>query len=95
MSLLALGAAVGAPASGVRRASTTNMYGQRYCEYLVVKGKLPKLTANVWNTYGLNACPERLWRKSSASAMAKQLNALTVALNGPRYWALLTFPWVG
>jgi len=72
------------------------MYGHRYCEYLVVKGTLPNLTASVWNTYGLNTCPERLWRRSDASAMAKQLHALTVALNGPRYWlmdsAVITLP---
>jgi hypothetical protein len=95
VSLLALGAAA-ATASGGRRATTTNMYGHRYCEYLVVKGRLPRLRANVWNTYGLNSCPERLWRKSNATAMAKQLNALTVALNGPRYWlvdsAAITLP---
>ncbi len=63
---------------------------------LVVKGKLPNLTATVWNTYGLDTCPPALWRKSNAATLAKQLGALTVALNGPRYWlvnsAAITFP---
>jgi hypothetical protein len=92
-SLLALGiaaSAVTASASvaGPRQATTTGMYGHRYCEYLVVKGTLPNLTARVWNTYGLSDCPERLWRKSDTGAMAKQLHALTVVLNGPRYWLM-------
>lgn len=72
------------------------MHGQRYCEYLVVRGKLPKLTADVWNTYGLNKCPAKQWNASDAGALAKSLGALTVALNGPRYWlvnsATVTLP---
>ncbi|MGZ4201931.1 MAG: hypothetical protein ACXVRH_07725 [Thermoleophilaceae bacterium] len=88
-------AAVAAPASAaVRR--TMNMHGRRYCEYLVVRGQFPKLTADVWNTFGLNDCPSRQWKASDTTALAKQLGALAVVLNGPRYWlvdsAQITLP---
>lgn len=68
--------------------SATGMYGDRYCEYLVVKGQLPNLTGTVWNTYGLNDCPPAQWKASDPAAIAKQEGALTVILNGPRYWLI-------
>ena len=75
---------------------TTNMHGDRYCEYLAVKGQFPNLKADVWNTYGLNDCPSRQWQSSDTGALAKQLGALAVVINGPRYWlmdsARITFP---
>jgi hypothetical protein len=78
---------VAAPAqgAGTRRVSS-HMYGKRYCEYLVVKGSLPNLTADVWNTFGLNTCPDARWRASDPAALAAQEGALTVVLNGPRHW---------
>jgi hypothetical protein len=68
--------------------SATGMYGDRYCEYLFIKGKLPDLKATVWNTYGLNDCPPAQWKASDAVALAKEEGALTVLLNGPRYWLI-------
>ena len=74
-----------APAAAAER-STTHMHGQRYCEYFALKGQFPDLKADVWNTYGLNSCPSARWKASDPAAIAKQLGALAVVLNGPRYW---------
>ena len=85
----ALTLAAAAPSSAAAAPTrTTGMYGDRYCEYLVVKGALPNLTGEIWNTYGLNACPEALWKASDAGVLATDLGALAVRLNGPRYWLM-------
>jgi len=76
----------GAAARDVR--TTRDMYGDRYCEYLVAKGRLPKLVATVWNTYGLNSCPQRLWQASDVTKLKARFKALAVVLNGPRYWLM-------
>jgi len=67
---------------------TRAMYDDRYCEYLAVKGAPPNLLATVWNTYGLNDCPPALWNASDATALARELGALRVVLNGPRHWLI-------
>ncbi|HEY5144960.1 MAG TPA: hypothetical protein VII98_15775 [Solirubrobacteraceae bacterium] len=83
--LVCLGAAGSAAARPTR---TTGMANDRYCEYLVVTGKLPNLVADVWNTYGLDDCPPALWRRSDANALKRQFGALAVQLNGPRHWLM-------
>jgi hypothetical protein len=92
VSLLAA-VAVAAPAGAAahetaKPISSTHMYGKRYCEYLIVTGKLPDLTGSVWNTYGLNTCPQKLWDATDAATLAKQQNALAVLKNGPRFWLI-------
>jgi len=77
-----------ATASAAKPKVTTGMYNDRYCEILAVKGTVPNLVADVWNTYGLNACPSALWKAQDAAAVTTQLGALTVRLNGPRFWLI-------
>ena len=88
--LAAAATAVLAPAAGAKEkvVTATGMYNQRYCEYLFAKGKLPNLTATVYNTYGLNDCPPDQWAKSDPEALVKQEGALFMRLNGPRYWLI-------
>jgi len=78
--------ALAAPAGAANVRTTEQMHGKRYCEYFAVKGQFPNLKADVWNTFGLNDCPSRQWKASDPTALAKQLGALAVVLNGPRYW---------
>jgi hypothetical protein len=73
-------------ASAAKPRVTTKMYNDRYCEILAVKGTIPNLVADVWNTYGLNRCPAAQWKAEDAPAITKRLGALTLRLNGPRYW---------
>lgn len=88
--LVALLAGAGQAAAAAKPTvlSSTGMYGDRYCEYLVVKGQMPNLTGTVWNTYGLNDCPTKLWEASDATKIAAEQGALTVLLNGPRFWLI-------
>lgn len=88
IAILALPAGVAGAARPRDQRGTRDMYNDRYCEYLVVKGKLPKLTATVWNTYGLNNCPPRLWKASDVAALRRRFGALAVVLNGPRHWLM-------
>lgn len=88
IAILALPAGVAGAARSRDQRGTRDMYNDRYCEYLVVKGKLPKLTATVWNTYGLNNCPPRLWKASDVAALRRRFGALAVVLNGPRHWLM-------
>lgn len=90
LTAAALGAlALAGPAAAKDRiVNTKGMYGDRYCEYLVLKGTLPNLTGTVWNTYGLNDCPEALWKATDVAALKAELGALSIVLNGPRYWLI-------
>jgi hypothetical protein len=80
--------AAGGAASAAPLRSTSAMFDDRYCEYLVVKGSPPNLFADVWNTYGLDDCPPALWKASDANALKTQLGGLAVQLNGPRHWLI-------
>ena len=88
VAVAALGAAGPAAAAKPVVRSATHMYGDRYCEYLVVTGKLPNLTGDVWNTYGLNDCPAAQWKATDIPRLQTELGALAVKANGPRYWLI-------
>ena len=68
--------------------TTVRMFNDRYCEVLAVHGTFPNLLADVWNTYGLNNCPPGPWEALDEKAVATELGALAVRLNGPRYWLI-------
>ena len=68
--------------------SVTNLRNQRYCEVLYGKRNFLKLEVKVFNTQGLNLCPEERWQELSKDAIAKQFDASIVVLNGPRYWMM-------
>lgn len=69
-------------------AAKAHLYNTRYCEILVAKGALPAVVVTVWNTIGLSTCPRKQWEAFDAPTMAKELGALVVVLNGPRYWMM-------
>ena len=62
---------------------------QRYCEILIGKGGLlmPK-EFDVYNTIGLNDCPDDLWAKINTEAIKTETGARFVKLNGPRHWMI-------
>lgn len=68
--------------------TATNQRGTRYGEVLVVFSEDGELTAHVYGTQLLNDCPQELWDSLDAEAIAKEMGALFVKLNGPRYWVL-------
>lgn len=69
-------------------AGRDHMRNARYCEMLVVSGGPLSLTAQVYNTLGLNDCPAEAWQKLDAEALARQYDARKVILNGPRYFLM-------
>ena len=47
------------PPAGMKERS--NLRNVRYCEVLVVNKRFTSATASVYNTLGLNDCPESQW----------------------------------
>lgn len=64
------------------------MHGARYGEVLLVKGRLNHIEATVYNTLGLNDCPDDLWYALDPDAIKKAFKARAVILNGPRYFLM-------
>ncbi|HEY3364276.1 MAG TPA: haloalkane dehalogenase [Symbiobacteriaceae bacterium] len=64
------------------------MHGARYGEVLLVAGGLTHMEATVYNTFGLNACPDDQWHTLDAEQIKRQYKARFVLLNGPRYWLM-------
>jgi hypothetical protein len=59
--------------------------GARYCEVIVSQGRL---TLAVYNTMGLNQCPEAEWKKITSKTLKKDMKARIAILNGPRFWTI-------
>jgi len=68
--------------------SVSNLLNQRYCEVLIGKREWLKLKVKVFNTQGLNLCPEKQWKALNKESIAKAYDASFVLLNGPRYWVM-------
>jgi haloalkane dehalogenase len=93
-ALLALVAVffAGFPANGQSTTATqsmiegTNLRNVRYCEILVANrhGR----SSSVYNTLGLNDCPETKWAALNADKLKTELHASIVVLNGPRYFTM-------
>lgn len=60
----------------------------RYCEIVSTYRTGVRLKTEVWNTLGLNDCPADAWNTLDAEALQEELGAISVGLNGPRYWVL-------
>ena len=66
----------------------SDMRGVRYGEVLAVHARGDKLVAEVWGTQLLHDCHADWWNSFEAASLAKEMGALMVKLNGPRYWTL-------
>jgi hypothetical protein len=78
-------------------ATLGGLHDARYCEIIALEGAPPDATAVVWNTIGLNKCPARWWNAFDAGALAQELGATAVVLNGPRHFLMdsVTVPRTG
>lgn len=74
--------------SGSGGAAPAELRGERYCEILLGTFSGSQLAVEVYNTEGLNDCPEDLWSKIDPAALKKETMADVVVLNGPRYWMI-------
>lgn len=66
----------------------SDMRGVRYGEVLAVYLKDDGLHAEVYGTQMINDCPQELWETLDAQAIAADMGAAFVKLNGPRHWVL-------
>ncbi len=64
--------------------------GVRYCEVLLLSETGAGFVAEVWNTLGLNDCPQDQWDAIDAAAITEERSVLLALKNGPRYWTLDT-----
>lgn len=67
-----------------------NMRNARYGEIIVVTGGPLNFTGHVYNTIGLNDCPEAAWKGLDPQKIKNQFHARAVILNGPRYFLMDT-----
>jgi hypothetical protein len=65
-----------------------NTIDARYCEIIPIVRDGLHLTATVYNTLGLNDCPPQVWDSITEDAMKQRFGAVTVLLNGPRYFLI-------
>jgi hypothetical protein len=61
---------------------------RRYCELFVVKREGVRLSADVYNTLGLNDCPQAAWDAIDTAKVASQFGAFRVIRNGPRHFIM-------
>ena len=72
-----------------RAGEVTDLRDKRYCEIMIGKGGIivPK-EFDVYNTIGLNDCPEDLWAKIDVEKIKAEADSRFVKLNGPRHWMI-------
>ncbi|MFK8048730.1 MAG: hypothetical protein AB8B81_09870 [Halioglobus sp.] len=66
------------------------LYNLRYCEVLLASLDSGRVRADVYNSLGLNFCPQALWEALDSEAIAAEFGVLRALLNGPRFWVLDT-----
>jgi hypothetical protein len=72
-------------------APPASVRGQRYCELLLATLNGGNLHVEVWNTFGLDDCPDAAWKAIDPPSLAQQLGVTQVVMNGPRYWMIDQF----
>ena len=70
------------------RGTVSDLRNSRYCEVLLVEGRVVRPQAAVYNTIGRNDCPTTQWESLDADAIKSEWGAIAVDLNGPRYWTI-------
>jgi hypothetical protein len=69
-------------------AERDHLRNQRYCEILVVNRHGLSATAAVYNTVGLNDCPEEQWKALDPRTLKAESKAYDIVLNGPRFFTM-------
>ena len=87
----ALAIAPGAPlaqdaasSQSVTMVEVDNTRNMRFCEVLVINEGY----VDIYNTSGLNACPDDAWNAIDPTEMAKQMNVQSIQKNGPHFWVM-------
>ena len=72
-------------------APPSDIRGMRYCEILLVTPGDALVHVDVFNTFGLNDCPDAAWSQVDATQVATDAGVPLAMLNGPRYWMMDAF----
>lgn len=64
------------------------MRNARYGEIILVTGGPLNFTGHVYNTIGLNNCPESAWKQLDPQKLKQEFHVRSVVLNGPRYFLM-------
>lgn len=78
-------------ATGAATDAGPTLRSTRYCEIFVGFVSGENLRIDVYNTIGLNDCPEPQWKALDAAALKAERKADVVDLNGPRFWTVDAF----
>ncbi len=65
-----------------------DLRGARYCEILLGTIASAMVEIKVYNTVGLNDCPDAAWSAIDSAAIKADTGADVVILNGPSYWMI-------
>ena len=76
------------PATVIEGNAISGVRNTRYCEIIPVLREGLHLKATVYNTLGLNDCPASVWNAITEDAMKRRFGAVTVLLNGPRFFLM-------
>lgn len=68
--------------------SARDLRNARYCEVIPVTRERSELTSWVYNTLGLNDCPECEWKALTEEQVNQEYGSIATKLNGPRYWVI-------
>lgn len=66
----------------------SQLRGERYCEIFLAYKENANPSIAVYNTIGLNSCPDNLWKNLDVEQIKQSNQAFFVHLNGPRYWVI-------
>lgn len=66
----------------------TDLRDTRYCEIVPVYREGLSFRLEVYNTLGQNDCPPAVWDAIDPKALADELGAFEVVMNGPRHWMM-------
>ena len=77
-----------APSSTTVAPAAESMRAKRYCEVLLAQPSDAGVTAEVFNSFPLNDCPQELWSQLDAPAIASAAGVPLAVLNGPRFWLM-------
>jgi len=81
------------PSSGLAKPVESNgvlshLYNSRYCEFLLVKQIAPTISVDVFNTTGLNECPQDEFDAANPAVITANSGSLIAAKGGPSRWTL-------
>ena len=88
VALLGAGLLVAAVPAPMAQDGAADLRGTRYCEIIPVYRDGLSFRLEVYNTLGQNDCPPAVWDAIDPKALATELGAEEVVMNGPRFWVM-------